>query len=257
MATDNKQKQVGNAMDSLLGGLTDKIGKKPKPKSTDADNTAEIQKLEQTVADLQEEMRENLVRGFHIADKGLYIADWVDEETWKQFGILMGVVRVSWEWVIADWLAFGNHKYGDKAYQTAAELFGKSPRTWEDYAYIARNVQFSERSENLPPLVHKPVATFNDEPELQRELIQLAETHKLSKELFEAIIPLYLEDRPYSHLLPNKITPIERANLKEDKHRASILKRAKGKAKKQWLSYARKQAEEWAKVAGEIEDKDD
>src|SRR5690606_20436105 len=63
-------------------------------------------------------------------------------------------------WVVADWLAFGDHKYGDGVYATASRLFGKSARTWEDYAYIARNVRFSERSEVLPVLVHKPVAAM-------------------------------------------------------------------------------------------------
>jgi hypothetical protein len=253
---DEREKTVGNAMGTLLMGLNPNALKRTDNNTVKSEDELD-ESIQTAISEIPVAIRENFVNGFHIEGAGLSIAEWVDKETWEQFGFFLKHVRVVWDWFVADWLAFGNHRYGDKVYDYAAELFGKAPRTWEDYAYIARNVRFSERSENLPPLLHKPVAAYNDNPDLQRELIQLAETHKLSKELFEVIIPLYLDGKSYSHLLPSQITPIERANIKEDKHRLSILKRAKGKTKKQWLAYAQKQAEEWAKVADAIEGRDD
>ena len=140
-----------------------------------------------------------------------------------------------------------------KVYQSAARLLGKSPRTWEDYAYIARNVKISERSEILPLLVHKPVARFSDRPALQRKLIAIAEEHGLSKGLFEAVIELHLQRKDYDHLLAAKISPVERARLRAAKERDRVLKRAQQGDGKAWLEYAREQAEGWQRVLKELE----
>src|SRR5690606_21092370 len=98
-----------------------------------------------------------LIEGFKLHAVGLEIEHWVDQRTWYEFGKWLHQIDYAWEWMVADWLAFGDHKYGDQVYRLASRLFGKSERTWEDYAYIARNVRFSERSEILPTLLHKPV----------------------------------------------------------------------------------------------------
>ena len=115
-----------------------------------------------------------LIEGFKVHRVGLEIEDWVDERTWYEFGKLLQQMDYAWEWMVADWLAFGDHKYGDKVYAAASRIFGKAARTWEDYAYIARNVKISERSEILPVLTHKPVARFANDTKLQRTLLGLA-----------------------------------------------------------------------------------
>lgn len=155
--------------------------------------------------------------------------------------------------VVADWLAFGNH-YGDHVYATASHLFGKSARMWEDYAYIARNAGFSERSENLPVLLHKPVARFRGDPELQRRLLGIAEQYGLSKAIFEAVIELDLAGKPYTHLLPSQLTPIARARMRADKERERIRKRARTEDGLVWLEYAREQAEGWALLVNELKE---
>ena len=196
--------------------------------------------------------RKGLIEGFTPHRVGLEIAAWVDHRTWYEFGKLLQQVDYAWEWMAADWLAFGDHKYGDHVYQTAARLLGKAPRTWEDYAYIARNVRMSERSETLPVLLHKPVARFSDKPELQRELIRIAEQHRLSKTIFESVIELYLQGKSYRHLLPSEITPIGRARLRAERERERIRKRALAEGGGEWLDYVREQAEGWTKLMREL-----
>ena len=195
-------------------------------------------------------LRKPLIAGFHLHQVGVEIDNNVDQRTWYDFGKLLQQIDYAREWVIADWLAFGEHEYGDKIYQSAARLLGKSPRTWEDYAYIARNVKISERSEILPALVHRPVARLSDNPILQRKLLLIAEAHGLSKAIFEAVIQLYLDDKPYDHLLEPKIQPVERARLRAEKERVRVLKRAQQEGGEAWLEYAREQAKKWRQLVG-------
>jgi hypothetical protein len=197
----------------------------------------------------------DLIAGFRVHRVGVEIAGSVDQRTWYEFGKLLRQVEYARDWVIADWLAFGEHKYGDKIYQSAARLLGKSPRTWEDYAYIARNVRISERSEILPALLHRPVARFRDDASLQRKLLAIAEHHGLSKTAFEAVIVLYLEGKPYDHLLPTKMTPVGRARLRADKERERVLKRARQDGGGDWIKYVREQVRGWQRVLEDLEEK--
>src|SRR5690606_38221668 len=146
-----------------------------------------------------------LIEGFKWHRVGLEIDEWVDQRTWYEFGKLLQQVDYAWEWMVADWLAFGDHRYGDQVYASAARLFGKAARTWEDYAYVARNVRISERSEILPVMTHKAVARFADDPELQRSLLAIAEQHGLSKAVFESVIELAVAGKSYQHLLPSHL----------------------------------------------------
>lgn len=197
--------------------------------------------------------RSPLLAGFDVHRVGVTIDAGIDQRTWYEFGKLLQVVDYARDWIIADWLVFGEHQYGDKIYESAARLLGKSPRTWEDYAYIARNVRISERSEILPALVHRPVARFSDDPRLQRELIELAEENSLSKATFELVIELYLAKKPYKHLLGKTTTPIDRARYRAEKERKRVLRRARRHDGKLWLAYAREQAEAWRLVLKELE----
>jgi hypothetical protein len=193
-----------------------------------------------------------LIQGIKLHRTGLEVEASVDQRTWYELGKLLQQVDYAWEWMAADWLAFGDHKYGDHVYQTAARLFGKAPRTWEDYAYIARNVRISERSEIVPVLSHRPVARFSEQPALQHKLLAIAEQHRLSKTAFETVIELYLNDRPYQHLLPAAATPLSRARMRASKERQGVRKRALAEGGAEWLDYAREQAEGWSELLEEL-----
>ena len=196
--------------------------------------------------------RRELLDGFELHPVGVVIREGVDQRTWYEFGKLLQRVDYAWNWIVADWLAFGDHKYGDQVYRSAARLFGKSPRSWEDYAYIARNVRFSERSEILPMLTHKPIARFHDDRELQRKLLGIAEEHSLSKSVFEKVIRLYLDGKSYYHLLPANVTPLVRAQWRADKERQRVKKRVLAGDRDDWLKYAREQAEGWQQLVAEL-----
>lgn len=192
------------------------------------------------------------VEGVNLHRVGLEIEDWVDQRRWYALGKLLQQVDYAWEWMVADWLAFGGHRYGDKVYQSATRLFGKAPRTWEDYAYVARNLRISERSEILPLLVHKPVARFGDTPALQRELLAIAEQHRLGKFAFEAVIDLYVQRKSYAHVLPSETTPLSRSRLRASRERDGVRKRALAEGGAEWLEYALEQVEAWRHLTEEL-----
>ena len=194
-----------------------------------------------------------LIHGFRVHRVGVEISGSVEQRTWYEFGKLLRQVEYARDWVIADWLAFGEHKYGDKIYQLAARLLGKSARTWEDYAYIARNVRISERSEILPTLLHRPIARFRDDTSLQRKLLAIAEHHWLSKVVFESVIELYLEGKSYDHLLPARATPVDRARQRANKERERVLKRARRQGGGEWVKYVREQIHGWQRVLEDLE----
>src|SRR5690606_24416092 len=115
-------------------------------------------------------------------------------------------------------------------------------------AYIARNVRISERSEILPVLSHKPVARFGNDPALQRKLLAIAEQYGLSKAVFQTVIELYLEGKPYDHLLPSQLTPVLRAKIRADRERERVRKRVLTESGAEWLDYAREQADGWRRL---------
>jgi len=203
-----------------------------------------------------DEARKPLIKGFRVHRVGVEIEAGVAQRTWYEFGKLLQQTDYARDWIVADWLAYGEHSYGDKIYQQAARLLGKSPRTWEDYAYIARNVRTAVRSEILPTLTHKPVARFGKEPNLQRELIAIAEQHGLSKTTFEAVIDLHLAGKRYTHLLDQTLSPVERASLRGEKERKRILKRVGEEGGSAWIDYVREQANAWRRLLREIEQAD-
>lgn len=195
--------------------------------------------------------------GFKLSHKGLSIDEQVDENDWLQFGEALAKIQISWDWMVADWLAYGNYNYGDKVYEKASALFGKSDRTWEDYTYVARNVQFSERSENLPFMHHKVVAPYADTPNIQKELLNLAETHRLSYRHFSVIIPVYLAGDDWSHLLPTKSTALDKQVRIAEEQRQKIMKKIRGKQSKIWIEFARQEAARWQSLIQEIENLDE
>lgn len=194
-----------------------------------------------------------LIEGFKVHRVGLEIASWVEERTWYEFGKLLQQMDYAWEWMVADWLAFGDHKYGDKVYTSASRIFGKAARTWEDYAYIARNVKISERSEILPVLTHRPVARFANDVKLQRTLLGIAEQYGLGKAAFEAVIEAYLREKSYKHLLPAQHTPVTRAQMRAEKERDSVRRKALKEETGEWLGFARAQAAGWQELVRELE----
>lgn len=97
----------------------------------------------------------------------------LDKANWDQLGQLLFRFDKSIQWLIGDWLTYGeNNKWGET--EKIAAQMGYEVKTLYDYKLVANNVHFSVRTENLTFGHHKLVASIKD-PEEQQKWLHLAE----------------------------------------------------------------------------------
>lgn len=109
--------------------------------------------------------------GWRLTQTGLLVDGGVDDQSWQALGAILLRLEGALQWLIGDWMAYGEHQWG-VTYAAAASQFGYAVETLHDYAYVCRAVQFSVRTENLSFGHHKLVAALDEE--LQREWLNAA-----------------------------------------------------------------------------------
>lgn len=103
---------------------------------------------------------------------GLKVEGKITRDDWEQTGQLLHLLDQSLQWLIGDLIVHGEDlAYGDQI--KIADLFGFQHSTIRDYAYVARNVELSVRTDSLDFGHHKLVAGFA--PREQVEWLQRAE----------------------------------------------------------------------------------
>lgn len=116
----------------------------------------------------------NLSAGkFVVTPKGLKIAEDVSQEDWEIFGDVILRFNGTIQWLLGDWLAYGeNHQYG-KTYEEVADLTGYKVETLYNFVWVAKRIDISSRNENLSFKHHFLVASFEDK-ETQEAWLQTA-----------------------------------------------------------------------------------
>jgi hypothetical protein len=99
-------------------------------------------------------------------------------DEWEKLGEKLGDTERSIGFMIGDWINYAVNKWGEK-YNEAIAATGLEYQTLLNYAYVARRVQISVRTENLPFYHHQVVAKLKD-PEEQKHWLTQAEDHDLS-----------------------------------------------------------------------------
>lgn len=123
---------------------------------------------------------------FRLTRTGLEIEGVVTEEQWRNLGSLIGRIDTSVQWLLGDWMAYGERTWG-KTYEQVAELTGYEIQTLRDYAWVARRVDLSSRKDKLSFKHHKLVAHLDD-PGLQRQWLDYALDNYLSVSQMQAAI---------------------------------------------------------------------
>ncbi len=94
---------------------------------------------------------------------------------WADAGRRIGSVGRNIQWLLGDWIAYGNLKFGER-YARAAKITGYDPQTLMNMVYVATRFPTSRRRENLSWSHHEALAS--QEPEEQdRWLDQAAQHH--------------------------------------------------------------------------------
>ncbi|MBK9122828.1 MAG: hypothetical protein IPM16_06860 [Chloroflexi bacterium] len=86
-------------------------------------------------------------------------------EEWAAFGQFLREVEAGLQWAIGDWLNQGEIRYRD-TYMGAAVGLGFEVATLRDFAYVARSVKLSVRTDALSFNHHKLIAAMD--PQMQR-----------------------------------------------------------------------------------------
>lgn len=131
-----------------------------------------------------------LTNRFVMTDTGLainQIAGEVTEDEWMEAGRNLAVLGNSYLWSVADWLNYGEHRFGER-YVQAAELLGLKPKTLANVASVGRAYSPPDR---LPPPVsfghHEVVAWMNKDEKQRarrRELLERVRETRVSVHQF-------------------------------------------------------------------------
>ncbi len=101
----------------------------------------------------------------------------LDAHEWAAAGQRIGAVGRCIQWLLGDWIAYGNAKFGER-YSRAAKITGYDTQTLMNMVYVASRFPVSRRRENLSWSHHETLAGFGLE---ERDLwLDQSVTHRWS-----------------------------------------------------------------------------
>ena len=107
---------------------------------------------------------------------GMVLPENLSFESWAAIGNMLKEVRDRLRWAWADWVAFGERKYGQlKQFADARHI---PLQTLENYGWVAKSVEISRRREDLDWSFYMVVAARS--PADQVRWLEIAATEKLS-----------------------------------------------------------------------------
>jgi hypothetical protein len=124
--------------------------------------------------------REKAVDG--LRSSGSTLVAWapnkdLDAPEWIAAGHRIGAIGRCIQWVIGDWLAFGNAKFGER-YTRASKITGYDTQTLMNMVYVASRFEVSRRREKLSWSHHEALASM--EPGEQEVWLDQAGAHRWS-----------------------------------------------------------------------------
>ena len=115
---------------------------------------------------------------FSITHTGIEFHEELSFDEWDGLGQQLAPVGKSIGFIIGDWINYGENRYGEK-YQEALDRTGLAAQTLRNYAWVARRVEMSVRTDNLDFTHHQVVAKLK--PDEQQHWLDMAEKHQLGK----------------------------------------------------------------------------
>ena len=121
-----------------------------------------------------------------VIDRGLQLPPDLPYEQYVSIGSMIANLQEMSLWLLGDWLAYGEHTYGDKFHQ-AAEITGKAPQTLLNIQAAARMIPPQRRRPGTVGFWHHyeiRSLPAND----QRRLLKRAEEEHLTKAELRRIV---------------------------------------------------------------------
>jgi hypothetical protein len=101
----------------------------------------------------------------------------LDVTEWASTGRRLGTVGRCIQWLIGDWIAWGNERFGER-YSRASKITGYDTQTLMNMVYVASRFSLSRRRENLSWSHHEALAAVGAEE--QEEWLDRAADHRWS-----------------------------------------------------------------------------
>jgi hypothetical protein len=86
----------------------------------------------------------------------------LDAHEWVAAGRRIGVIGRCIQWLLGDWIAYGNLKFGER-YARASQITGYDPQTLMNMVYVASRFAGSRRRETLSWSHHETLAALDRE----------------------------------------------------------------------------------------------
>lgn len=123
----------------------------------------------------------------NISTVGLTLLGEITFEEWSQLGPNLALLERSMRWAIADWLNYGERRYGEM-YAQAIDTTGLDYHYLANLKWLAGNVEISRRREELGLSHHAVVAPLS--PEEQEAWLQYAIDNNLTRDEFRTAVKL-------------------------------------------------------------------
>lgn len=189
---------------------------------------------------------------FIISYTGIVISDSVTESEFWSFFDTLDRLKDAIQWILGDLAVHGEDRFS-KTYDDISQRTGYKPETIENYAYVARNVSQSLRNDSVSFNHHYLVAGLDNDDD-KRKWLAYATEKNLSVRNLELALNIWKDGGDPDTVLElteAKPSVVQLAEMKMERERVSILKKAK-KKRDPWLKFAQRQVEKWATLAEEI-----
>lgn len=178
---DNQPIQV-----SEFGGISARLEQLQAARNSGNATDEELEALQNEVVMLQEQVSRAVVLGrCEMTSVGLNMPPDLSQDEWTHIGTELMRLEGSLNWMIGDWLAFGENAGYGEAKQIALEL-GKHSGTLWNWAWVARELpETSYRYEVLSHTHHVVVVSMTSPDKYHDWLAQAAEGDVINKETGE------------------------------------------------------------------------
>lgn len=137
---------------------------------------------------------------FKITPTGLEIGEGAQEKDWREAGEFIFQVESGLQWLIGDWLAYGDAVEWGNTDEIATNL-GKEPQTLYNYTTVAKAIEFSRRRENVSFSHHGEVMGLT--LEAQEYALSYVANNRMSQKDFRKWIKLGMPEEGLPKSLPS------------------------------------------------------
>lgn len=155
-----------------------------------------------------------MVHGFQLTPNGLLAPQDVDRETWEQVGSLLHRLEGSIQWLIGDWLVYGeNLAYGEL--QARVEAAGHNYQTIRNYMVVCRAFELYRRRYNLSFGHYHAAASLPEDQ--QDQALTYAQENNLSVAAFRKLVRQAIDGQAETPALPASNLPVLKPLMTEFK----------------------------------------